>query len=534
MKSAKKREKKRVRVTLIATTLAWVCGIGGGYLLGDGLALRQASAQLSRDADRLIAEESATLKETYAAMKVMNASPYPYCSEAELAYFRKLLFQTDFLRDGGRMRNGKIDCSATLGPADLSTAPMKLEYSMPGGANVYVMAGPLQVRDQPTLGLQFKDLYVVINSGAGRRLESTTLPFIMTVRPVSSRNPALLLSTATKPEDAIFTTEGMARKGGTLYLTRCSQDKLSCVTTRITIAEAIQRDHTMLRSCMGLGGMLGAPFGFLYSLAYRRRRSMEQQLRRAIAKDKLQMVYQPIIDLATRRIVGAESLARWIDEEGTDVAAETFVKLAEDRGFVGALTRLAVRHGMSDFGETLRSNPDFRLSINVAAKDLGDPVFLPNLEGALVRAGVSAKSIAIEITERSTAREGVAIETIRRLREMGHSVHIDDFGTGYSSLAYLHELDIDAIKIDRSFTRAIGTEAVTLAILPQILVMAEVLKLQVIVEGIETSPQAEYFYSLAQPVFAQGWFFGYPVPAERFHELLAEDEAKSQAEMAAP
>jgi sensor c-di-GMP phosphodiesterase-like protein len=239
------------------------------------------------------------------------------------------------------------------------------------------------------------------------------------------------------------------------------------------------------------------------------------------------MVYQPIVDLATKRIVGAESLARWTDEEGFAVGPEVFVKIAEECGFVGALTRLVVQHGLRDFGAILRSHPDFRLSINVAATDLNDPAFLPNLEEALKRAGVRAQSLAIEITERSTAKHEVAIETIRRLHEMGHSVHIDDFGTGYSSLSYLHELAIDAIKIDMSFTRAIGTEAVTVAILPQILAMAVALKLEVIVEGVETAPQAEFFSSLAQPVLAQGWFFGYPVPAEKFLGLLGEDENKA-------
>ena len=151
------------------------------------------------------------------------------------------------------------------------------------------------------------------------------------------------------------------------------------------------------------------------------------------------------------------------------------------------------------------------------------------LEEALERAAVPASSLAIEITESSTARHREAIETIVLLRKQGHSVHIDDFGTGYSSLAYLHDLSVDAIKIDRAFTQAIGTEAVTLAILPQILAMAETLNLAVIVEGVETGQQAEYFAAVAQPVFAQGWLFGRPVPAAEFHKLLAEEEKKAAA-----
>ena len=147
------------------------------------------------------------------------------------------------------------------------------------------------------------------------------------------------------------------------------------------------------------------------------------------------------------------------------------------------------------------------------------------LENELQRNGVRPEGFSIEITESSTARRGVAIETIQRLRQRGHSVHIDDFGTGYSSLSYLHELSVDAIKIDRSFTQSIGTESVTLFILPQILAMAEALQLLVIVEGIETAQQADYFLADARAkILGQGWLFGRPVPVETILGKLTEGE----------
>jgi sensor c-di-GMP phosphodiesterase-like protein len=253
---------------------------------------------------------------------------------------------------------------------------------------------------------------------------------------------------------------------------------------------------------------------------------MEQQLRRAIRRDELQLVYQPIVDLATRRIVAAEALARWTDEDDFSVPPDVFIKIAEERGIVAEITRLVARHALRDFAETFRAHPDFRVSINVAASDLGDPSFLPMIEHSLQEAGVFPQCLTIEITESSTARYQLAVEAIHQLRRRGHSVHIDDFGTGYSSLSYLHDLSVDAIKIDRSFTQAIGTQAVTVAILPQILTMAEALNLQVIVEGIETDLQANYFAGQAQSIFGQGWLFGRPVTAEQFNRLLAEDREK--------
>jgi sensor c-di-GMP phosphodiesterase-like protein len=241
------------------------------------------------------------------------------------------------------------------------------------------------------------------------------------------------------------------------------------------------------------------------------------------------VVYQPIVDLASARIVGAEALVRWTDEDGFAVSPEVFVHIAEERGFVGDLTRLVVRHALRDFSEILRSNPDFRLNINATAADLDDAKFLPMLEHFLAGVGAAAHSLAIEVTESSTANKQTARETIHELRRRGHSVQIDDFGTGHSSLAYLKDLDVDGIKIDKAFTQAIGTKAVTEGILPQILAMAHKLNLQVIVEGIETKQQADYFVGSENPVGGQGWLFGRPVPVDQFRELLVKEGKREPA-----
>jgi sensor c-di-GMP phosphodiesterase-like protein len=256
---------------------------------------------------------------------------------------------------------------------------------------------------------------------------------------------------------------------------------------------------------------------------------MEQQLRRAIAADKLTLAYQPIVNIDTGLIVGGEALARWTDEDGVVINPDVFIPLAEAKGIIGSITKLVVRHALRDFGDTLRSRADFRLSMNASATDLADPGFLPMLDDAVKRACIPPKRLAIEITESSTANRSEAMETIRELRRRGHSIHIDDFGTGYSSLSYLLYLSVDTIKVDKAFTKAIGTGSVTIAILPQILAMAESLGLGVVAEGVETEQQANYFSGSGQQVDGQGWYFGRPVPADEFHRLLAEQWAKPQA-----
>jgi sensor c-di-GMP phosphodiesterase-like protein len=361
----------------------------------------------------------------------------------------------------------------------------------------------------------------------------TTSRFLL----ASPSDPRLILTSESNADQAhtnqarinrVISQEGRARVGDTLYVTRCSDRYYKCMSAYISIPEALSIDRNLLMLSSLGSGLGGAFLGCLGSFLYRRNRSMEQQLRRAIQRDKLRVVYQPIVNLASSRVVGAEALVRWTDEESQVVGPEVFVNIAEGRGFVGEITKLVVRHVLRDMGETLRVNAAFRLSINVTAADLTDPKFLPMLEEALRQASVPAEKLAIEITESSTARQEVAVAAIHQLRRNGHEVHIDDFGTGYSSLSYLHTLSIDAIKIDRSFTQAVGTEAVTLSILPQILSMAQVLKLQVIVEGVETREQAEYFGAMrdCDLILAQGWLFGRPVEADAFQQLLAEDEQK--------
>jgi sensor c-di-GMP phosphodiesterase-like protein len=114
------------------------------------------------------------------------------------------------------------------------------------------------------------------------------------------------------------------------------------------------------------------------------------------------------------------------------------------------------------------------------------PELLEELRQLLAAHGVKPESVAIEITESAAAHDSELIAEIQQLRAMGHPIHLDDFGTGYSSLSYLHELRIDAIKIDRAFMRAIGTHSVQVDILPQIISIAQKLNLDVVVEGIET------------------------------------------------
>jgi sensor c-di-GMP phosphodiesterase-like protein len=234
------------------------------------------------------------------------------------------------------------------------------------------------------------------------------------------------------------------------------------------------------------------------------------------------------VDSRTYRTVGAEALLRWTDRTGASIPPDVFVRMAEEKGFIHELTAFVVRRAIRETGDLLRQHSHFTLSINIAASDMNGRQLSDLLERELLRANVFPWQVALELTERSTADLAVARSAIRRLREAGYKVHIDDFGTGFSSLSYIDQLAVNAIKIDRSFTRAVGTDAVTASILPQMIAMAESLGVEVIVEGVETEEQRKFLSANGKSLRLQGWYFSKPLSAVALSSFLDKNDALSE------
>jgi sensor c-di-GMP phosphodiesterase-like protein len=519
-----------------------VAGMAAGCLLGYAIAIYLAESWLDEYSTLVAQQQDAASEEATKALASIKASPHPACSDAELAYFRELVFRSTYLKDAGRIHGGKIDCSATADRPGRSIGQFAPEFSQQDGTVAYSNLLPIRDPGLKRAGLQLGNAYVVFAPQEPASLGHIPMRLIFTMNPPSSQTPAapvapvapVAAARGPHPQAPDLTVEGTLRQGDTLYATRCSSAFFKCVTATTTVPEAFQGEGGMAVGGTILGGLSGGLLGMMIAFIFSRSLNMEQQLRRAVAGDSLDLNYQPIVSMDSERIVGAEALARWVDEDGSVVGPDVFIKIAEARGFVTQVTRLIIRRALKDFGETLRTRADFRLSVNVTAQDLCDPGFLPMLDEAVKKARITPKSLVIEITESSTANRADAMETIRELRWRGHSIHIDDFGTGYSSLSYLLYLNVDCIKVDQAFTKAIGTESVTVAILPQILAMAEALKMGVVAEGVETEQQANYFSGSGREIHGQGWLFGRPVPLHEFLQLLEEQGVKARASAGVP
>lgn len=249
--------------------------------------------------------------------------------------------------------------------------------------------------------------------------------------------------------------------------------------------------------------------------ALRRRLSPLAQLQTAIHKREFVVYYQPIVELETGRCIGAEALVRWKQPDGTLMAPDLFIPLAEQNGLIGAITDLIIQNVVHDMAHLLRSESGCHIAINLAAEDAETGRPFDSLLNLLRENNIDPRRIWLEVTERAFIRPEAARQSLARARRNGHRILIDDFGTGYSSLALLHSLPLDVLKIDKAFVDAIGTDSATSLVTPHIIEMASQLNLQIIAEGVEMEDQAA-FCRRHGVQFGQGWLFAKAMPRKEF------------------
>ncbi|MDB6049115.1 MAG: cyclic diguanylate phosphodiesterase [Pseudomonas sp.] len=259
--------------------------------------------------------------------------------------------------------------------------------------------------------------------------------------------------------------------------------------------------------------------GALVLQLMRQRQSLGGELEGALRRGELQVLYQPIFELKSRRCVGAEALVRWRRPDGSLTSPDLFIPLAENTGQIRQITDFVLQQLLEQLGQLLRANPHLYISVNLAACDVMAPRIGRVTARLLAQHHVSPHQIAFEVTERGLIDVVVARNHLQALRDVGHQVLIDDFGTGYCSLAYLQTLPVDCLKIDKAFIDALGHDAASSGVAPHIIRMAHALQLRVIAEGIEYEAQAVLLSSEGVS-YGQGWLFARPLTALKFSELV--------------
>ena len=246
---------------------------------------------------------------------------------------------------------------------------------------------------------------------------------------------------------------------------------------------------------------------------------METDLRLALERGELSLVYQPIVDLRDGRTRSVEALLRWTHPERGPIGPDVFIPVAEETGLIVEIGRWVLETAVAQVAEWQRTQPGARglgVTVNVSGRQLFHESLVGDVERVAAESGIAPGTLGLEITESVLMDEGDAVTVLEALRARGARLSLDDFGTGYSSLSYLKRFPLDTLKIDRAFVSGLGTGQDDAALVATIVSMAGTLGLEVVAEGVETEEQLRLLRDLGCDR-AQGFLLARPLPPADLH-----------------
>jgi len=462
-------------------------------------------------AERSLRRTEVSYQEALAALKSAEATVLPPCGAEHIQRMQTLVMTTPSSDQMGYFEGGKLRCTS-WGPFQQDVDQPTPDHVTSDGAGITVNVRPEAAGRRPMLSMMYGSYDVMVDP---RRFVDVIVD--PDVRLALASPDGRLLTQQDGMDQALLQRllrepgEGLDRD--TLYASARSGEWLAIATAPRTALAATFRQQAWLFVPLGLL-MAAAGAGLVIWLS-RRRLSMRGELGIAIRRRELYLHYQPIIELDTGICVGAEALVRWQRPDGTQVRPDLFIPLAEEAGMIAAITDLVIENVVADMRELLAEDRSAHIAINLAAEDISSGRALKVISQRMAGSGILPQQIWLEATEHGFLDIDRARTMLAAARRAGHSVAIDDFGVGYSSLQYLQQLPLDALKIDKSFVDAIGTESATSPVTPHIIGMARELGLWVVAEGVETEAQLAYLHS-QHVQFGQGWLFSRPLPRDEF------------------
>jgi len=248
---------------------------------------------------------------------------------------------------------------------------------------------------------------------------------------------------------------------------------------------------------------------------------LEEDLYKAIKNNEFVLYYQSQINASTKKIIGAEALVRWEHPTKGLIMPITFIPIAESSGQIIAIGKWVIKQAMKDISEWKAQNlPIEILSINLSVRQLNDKAILNIIKDTLEKTGCKPEWIEFEVTEGyAMSDHQAATSLLEEINKLGFKISIDDFGTGYSSLAYLKRLPIQKIKIDQSFLQDIPGDVDDESIVSAVIHIAKSLNLNIIAEGVETSPQEDFLLEHGC-MNVQGYLYTRPMPKKKFEQYI--------------
>ncbi len=292
----------------------------------------------------------------------------------------------------------------------------------------------------------------------------------------------------------------------------------------------LQRIAIVVSAMFALVILLAALF-----IPWRARNNPIAEIEAGLVADEFIPYYQPIIDIKSGKLLGAEVLVRWRKPDGTIIAPGAFIPLVESSGLILDLTRSLMHQVCADVGAAIGARPHMYVTFNIAPRHFNDAIVLNDVGSIFEGSPIRLSQIVLEITERFEIQNLTATRrVIAALQGLGCRVALDDVGTGHNGLSYILKLGVDIIKIDKLFVEAIKTEHHSQAIVETLVGLARDLRMQIVAEGVERIDQVEYLRDHGISA-AQGYVFAPPLPGAAFSALIeAIDPLATDADKEAP
>jgi len=482
----------------------------------DGLINRQSQEEINTSAKRSISLAETRIRSVTEAVDELVARGVNGCRPAQLEFIRRAVFETVPLKELSITGpDGQVLCTH----AGLPLGKCKVLSSEPlGGAGGYSLDVIELEKGERLLRLRRK-APLSDNSINALMPAALFLPQVATkggsfnaYARVTTRTGALIGEVGTLPD--------VRQKQ--VFLARQHSDRLGfnvAVSMPHSLIAANGSDLKWLSTFLA-ALMITVLLGFAILMPKRQPNNPIAEIERALAAGEFVPYYQPIVDIRSGQLRGAEVLVRWRKPDGTLVPPAAFIPLAESSGLILELTRDLMRRVCAEAGATLGRRPNLKVSFNFTAKLFSDESIVKDVRTIFSSSPIQLSQVVLELTERDPIENLTETrQVIAAFQGMGVRIAIDDVGTGHSGLSYMLKLGVDIIKIDKMFVDAIGTDRNSTTIVETLVDLAHNMRMDVVAEGVETFEQVTHLRELGIRS-AQGYVFAPPLPGSAFLQLV--------------
>lgn len=481
-----------------------------------GVIDRQGQAEVDTSAKRAIALAESRTTTVIAALDVLAAHGVNSCATNDVEAMRAALFEVIPIKE-----------LAIVGPDGQTLCT---DFGLPPGQRKIVSSEPLAGADGYTLDvIEISKTQMMVRfrraAGSGPNAIAALVPAMLFIPQVTSQGGQFSASAR------IDTVSGMSIAKNADRSEAASDDmlvgKAKSEKFGMGVEIAMSRDRVTTNSSdlkwLGLfatGAIATIMMVFAFLVPRRSPNNPVTELQRALRAGELVPYYQPIVDIRSGQLRGAEVLVRWRKPDGTLVLPGSFIPLAESSGLILEMTRDLMRRVCVEAGPALGLRPGMKISFNFASQLFVNKTIVKDVRNIFFGSEIKLSQVVLELTERDPIENFTETrQVIAALQGLGVRIAIDDVGTGHSGLSYMLKLGVDIIKIDKMFVDAIGTDRNSNTIVETLVDLAHNMRMDVVAEGVENFEQVMHLRELGIRS-AQGYVFAPPLPGSAFLQLV--------------